>query len=88
MPRCSKVYKVDSETIKCVSGETVEDIKHSEYCLKEKELREKYPNAAKVAWDAEKQIWSINFSEMANESKVNQNKEELVEEDENDDEWK
>lgn len=85
MIRCSKVYQVGSESVKCVSGETAEDIKHSEYCLKEKKLREKYPSAVKIGWNAEKQIWSISFSESKNSTSKSKADLDIIEEEEEDD---
>lgn len=50
-----KEYQVDSQIFKC------SEEKHSKYCLKQKELKAKYPSAKEIIWNPEKQNWSINF---------------------------
>jgi hypothetical protein len=41
-----KEYQVNSKIIKCL--EENEIIKHSEICLKEQELKKKYPSATEI----------------------------------------
>jgi len=57
-----KEYQVNSKIIKCL--EENEIIKHSEICLKEQELKKKYPSATEIIWLPERQNWSISFVEL------------------------